>query len=561
MVAKTLRETDCLNSAVSTTLEIQNNLPMSGPPKLNGRPRDPGELTSPSIPSPVPSTTTSSSLLQSGPTSAWAGGAGLAGSPRKLRSFAEIIAEQKSSRNILVINLIKQQQTDVDGNITKPRNLNFDEIGTFIFDVLKIPQSHCMRFNYVTCRYDTKEVMLKPGVDISPYLGTNEFLGHLITTTKQLNNVTKVTFKNVPLNIPDEEILNLCDVYGKPVDYMVHYEKMTNPKNRGHISGVRYVEMEMFQGASFNNFYWMEGPLAGDTGARITVLHPGQITQCSWFLRLVTKGRLIHGNRWACKAVKTYRQMMTVYMEEVRKQHGYQSLKQKYFKQFPSLGGAGNFGISNMIEGSVGEEDGVLPQNPIIERDEQIVALTAALEDSRKEVSDSNMLKENLNKLKTEMKTVKRESNIVRKKLEFARKVTEQRMAATLPSPSMDQEELVSLYSSLVDEDMFELGEEDKIAPCADFLSEVEEMLKETGCKEGQVRLKEVKNKILEKVRGKKVERRQRRDSISSVSSRSSQQGMKRSNSDNVGGDNSRKKTEQISAITNPSSIPVLTHK
>ena len=247
---------------------------MSRPPNLTGLPPDPGAISK-------HTSTPPSSTPQSGSTSAWAGGAGKAGSPRKQRSFAEIIAEQKSSRNILVINLTKQQFTDTDGNISKPRNITFDEIGTFIFDILKIPVADCLRFNYITGRYDTKEIMLKPGVDLSPFIGTFTYLDHNITTKKQLNNITKVTFTNVPLNIPDEEIINLCEVYGKPIDYVVHYEKMTNSKNRGQTSGVRFVEMEMFQGASFNNFFWMEGPLAGDAGARITVLHPGQIAQCS----------------------------------------------------------------------------------------------------------------------------------------------------------------------------------------------------------------------------------------------------------------------------------------
>ena len=171
---------------------------LEDPPDSGGGATGPGVSSSP--PS-VPRSSSPSNLLP-GTTSAWAVGAGLAGSPRRQRSFAEIIAEHKSSRNILEIHLIKQQKTDPDGNVTKPRNISFDELGVFLFDVLKIPATDCMRFNYVTGRYDTKEVMLKPGVDISPYLGTHDFLGHIITTTRQRKNVTKVVFKNVPLNIP-----------------------------------------------------------------------------------------------------------------------------------------------------------------------------------------------------------------------------------------------------------------------------------------------------------------------------------------------------------------------
>ena len=39
--------------------------------------------------------------------------------------------------------------------------------------------------------------------------------------------------------------------------------------------------MEIKEGWTFENFYWMEGPLPGDVGKRIVVLHNGQATQCS----------------------------------------------------------------------------------------------------------------------------------------------------------------------------------------------------------------------------------------------------------------------------------------
>ena len=81
------------------------------------------------------------------------------------------------------------------------------------------------------------EVMFKAGVETTTYLGTFEYMEHEITTRKQHSNVTKVTFKIVPLNIPDEEIIHLCETYGKPIDYIVHYEKLTNNRNKGMVGG------------------------------------------------------------------------------------------------------------------------------------------------------------------------------------------------------------------------------------------------------------------------------------------------------------------------------------
>ena len=134
------------------------------------------------------------------------------------------------------------------------------------------------------------------------------------------------------------------------------------------------------------------------------------------------------------------------------------------------------------------------------------------------------MIKDNLVKVKMEAKNAKRQASLLKSKVEFARKVTEQRMATTLPSSSVDQEELVSLYSALVDEELFDLDNDDAIAPYEGFLKEVEDNLKMgENSDSGHEHFKIVKHKILEKVKGKKVERRQRRDSIGSISSICSQ--------------------------------------
>ena len=107
------------------------------------------------------------------------------------------------------------------------------------------------------------------------------FKDHLISVTKQLANVTRVTFKNVPLNVPDEEIIHLCKVYGNPIDSKVTYETLHNDRNKGMKGSTRSVDIELNKGASFMNYYWLEGPLKGDKGRRVLVLYNGQTTQCS----------------------------------------------------------------------------------------------------------------------------------------------------------------------------------------------------------------------------------------------------------------------------------------
>ena len=117
----------------------------------------------------------------------------------------------------------------------------------------------------------------KPNIDITPYIKTvNDFYGHTVTTMRQSSSVIRVSFRNVPTNVPNEEIIHLASFYGNPLNNAVEYEKLTNPKCAGLVGGTRFVVMELHPGSSFKNFYWMEGPLPGDRGCRITVLHSDQ---------------------------------------------------------------------------------------------------------------------------------------------------------------------------------------------------------------------------------------------------------------------------------------------
>ena len=71
-------------------------------------------------------------------TSAWASG-GNGGSEVRMRSFAEIISEEKQQRNILEIHLVKKTVTDnIEGESQRARALTFDDLGELIFDSLSL---------------------------------------------------------------------------------------------------------------------------------------------------------------------------------------------------------------------------------------------------------------------------------------------------------------------------------------------------------------------------------------------------------------------------------------
>ena len=218
---------------------------------------------------------------------AWAGEGALGGANN--RTFNQIIEEEKKNRNIIEIHLTKNTGNTQEN---QPRQLTFDDLGELIFDVIKIKPEECMTFDYNTGRFDTKHIQLKPNIQVDQFL-TNDpilFKGYSVTVKKQLNNITRVTFKNVPLNVPNEEILHLCSSYGKPLDNKVYFETLTNQRNKGMRGSTRFVDVELTKGASMMNYYWMEGPLSGDQGRRVLVLHNGQVSQCSHCLRKAGPG-------------------------------------------------------------------------------------------------------------------------------------------------------------------------------------------------------------------------------------------------------------------------------
>ena len=143
------------------------------------------------------------------------------------------------------------------------------------------------------------------------------------------------------LNVPDEEILNLCAAYGKPADNVVHYETLNNIKGKTLTGSTRFVDMELDAGRTFENFYWLKGPLQGDIGKRVVALHGGQPTQCSHCLRRAEAGCPALGIGKGCHKLGTPRAKMTEYMKTLRDKVGYVSMKikfaEKQAKMFPSM--------------------------------------------------------------------------------------------------------------------------------------------------------------------------------------------------------------------------------
>ena len=437
------------------------------------------------------------------------------------RSFEQIIADEKKHRNILEIRLVKNDVTNSDGTIGKAKSLNFDDIGEFLFDILCIDPESCISFNFSTGRYDQREIKFKSDVDISPYVRVTPviFKDHSITVKKQRQNITRVTFKNVPLNVPGEEILTLCACYGKPVETTVQYERLNNIKGRGLTGSTRHVDMQLNPGVSFENYYWMEGPLPGDVGRRVVVLHNGQTTQCSHCLRRAGAGCPAMGIGKACELAGTPRTKMNSYMQGLRSSIGYVSMKIKYIekqaKMFPSLIGLpGERSSEQEVAGAWSMDESEQPShsiilNPIEERDKLIF-------EQSQEIEKLKSLESKCLSVTNELQRYKGENSVMKKKINFTRKATEERTFENISNKDFYRDDplLVAVLSATLNEDdfFFENVETDEtenhhVSRKEQFLLESLESKIDKSDSLQLERLSHVRNQIIEKIKTTKMRR------------------------------------------------------
>ena len=244
---------------------------------------------------------------------------------KNVKAYADLVAKHKKERNMIEIKFTRMKKQN---DLARPnRNVEIDTVSEYVFGELNVNPNDILEVDLNTGKGDTKQILFKPGVNTDSLVSNfpDTFGEFNINISKISNTEKRVSFKNVPSYVPDEEILNLCAIYGD-VEGGVQREKVSMKTASGSISLVssnRFVMIKIKPGYYFNNYYWMEGPLPGDQGRRITVLHSGQPQQCSFCLDSVETGCLGFGNGRKCEEMGGVRKKMSSYMQEFKERTGY----------------------------------------------------------------------------------------------------------------------------------------------------------------------------------------------------------------------------------------------
>ena len=213
---------------------------------------------------------------------------------------------------------------------------------------------------------------------------------------------------------------------------------------------------------------------------------------------------------------------------------GYESLKVKYMRQlsrnFPNIQGEPNqldTTVSGDMDNYLADDDdhdrevsiGILPINPIVEKDQQIQELTKTVEDLKTKLTAMSTLEMNLEEARAEHKRTLSLSKQYSRRLSVSRKANEQKMIGLLRTGSNwseDSAHLACSHAATLNEEEFELdSDSDTVIPrdkSRNFLAKVEEHLDMTDNLQKE-RLEEMRKLIMNQMKSTIKKRGEKRAS------------------------------------------------
>ena len=185
----------------------------------------------------------------------------------------------------------------------------------FVIETLKIPRGSILSFNHATFGLPCSEIRVTDEVDLLPFSGSHQFEGFQIETAKQGAVAVTVTFSNVQHLIPNQELKNICEFYGKLVDDVVEYEPVSANPEWGEVINLNTRKFRVIPDyvRRFPNYFWLHG--TGTSGqARVTASFPGQPAQCYHCLQSDVCCPAA-GRGKTCRGMGTERASATAYMK------------------------------------------------------------------------------------------------------------------------------------------------------------------------------------------------------------------------------------------------------
>ena len=250
--------------------------------------------------------------------------------------YDKITEKSKEGRNTLVAKItnLPKHTGEQSGSV-----LSVTDWADFLFDEMNMDPSDALGIDFFSGNRGSVEVLLNSNVDVGKFICSGKaFKGFNMEISKLASDETKVVFLNVPLFVPDEEIIHLVTSYGGKMEKegVQHESKEITTSGGKKVSlrtTTRFVYATFPANKCLRRYYWLEGPCRNDPGRRIIVQHKGQKErQCANCMKLASECPYAARTNFCRDSKGNTRKSMGQYMKEVLREDGYQSLKAKYIQ-------------------------------------------------------------------------------------------------------------------------------------------------------------------------------------------------------------------------------------
>ena len=201
-------------------------------------------------------------------------------------SYRQAADAAKSTQRILLV-----KGVIIQGSTGKAPD--YQGWGNVIFEVLGFQPDDVSGVHFRSDGPLSSEVELAQEVEINKYAGMEKTHNNVVFKVSKIEEGEDViTFRDVPLSIPDCELIHIVKAYGGQMSKEeVHYKKETITTSGGievtlAKSSTRFIYATLPPNKPMRSFYWLHGLGPGDSARRIQVIAKNQDgRQCGSCLR------------------------------------------------------------------------------------------------------------------------------------------------------------------------------------------------------------------------------------------------------------------------------------